>query len=87
MSTLSARQQHFEEIRKLLAYLSTEEQLRLISEISINLHKKISALSSETRKPVSPASIVKGKYAHVPTSSDRFAQRKQEKIETMSSIR
>jgi hypothetical protein len=81
MSTLSAKQQHFEEIRKLLAYLSAEEQLRLISEISINLHKKISAQSPAMATSTARAGTVKGKYAHVPTSSDRFAQRKQEEIE------
>ena len=81
MSTLSARQQHFEEIRKLLGYLSAEEQLRLISEISSNLHKKISAQSPAKATTKASAGAVKGKYAHVPTSSDRFAQRKQEEIE------
>ncbi|GEM_PF-2113598 len=87
MNTLSARQPHFEEIRKLLAYLSMEEQLRLIREISINLHRNISSSSIETRQPALPASIVKGKYAYVPTSGDRFAQRKQEEIDIMNSIR
>jgi len=87
MSTLSARQQHFEKIRKLLAYLSTEEQSRLISEISSNLHKKISAPSPAMTISTARAETVKGKYAHVPTSSSRFAQRKQEEIDIMSSIR
>jgi hypothetical protein len=80
MSTLSAKQPHFEEIRKLLAYLSTEEQLRLITEISSNLHKKISSQSPAMATSTTSAGTVKGKYAHVPTSSDRFAQRKQEEI-------
>jgi len=80
MSTLSIRQQHYEEIRKLLAELTYEEQLRLISEFSINLHKKISSPSPAMATP-SRAGTVKGKYAHVPTSSERFAQRKQEEIE------
>lgn len=40
MSALLTRQQHYEEIRKLLLSLSTEEPLRLISEISFELHKK-----------------------------------------------
>lgn len=87
MSTLSTRQQHYEEIRKLLSYLSVEEQLRLISEISIKLHKKISAQQPEKRPPIAQSNTVRGKYAYVLTSSDRFAQRKQEEIEVMSSIR
>ena len=81
MSTLSTRQQHYEEIRKLLSSLSVEEQLRLISEISIKLHKTMLAQLSEEKTPVAQAGSVRGKYAYVPTSSDRFAQRKQEEIE------
>jgi len=81
MSTLSTRQQHYQEIRKLLTYLSAEEQLRLISEISIKLYKTISAQPREKKIPIAQAGSVKGKYAYVPTSSDRFAQRKQEEIE------
>jgi hypothetical protein len=81
MSTLSTGQQHYEEIRKLLAHLSAEEQLRLISEISISLHKKISAQSPAMTTATARAVTVKGKYVHVPTSSDRFAERKQEEIE------
>ncbi|MCI0695702.1 hypothetical protein L0337_27330 [candidate division KSB1 bacterium] len=81
MSTLSTRQQHYEEIRKLLSYLSVEEQLRLISEISIKLHKTISTQPPEKKTPIAQAGTVRGKYAYVPTSSDRFAQRKQEEIE------
>lgn len=81
MSTLSTRQQHYEEIRKLLSYLSVEEQLRLISEISIKLHKTISGQPSEKKTPIAQPGTVRGKYAYVPTSSDRFAQRKQEEIE------
>jgi hypothetical protein len=81
MSTLSTPQQHYEEIRKLLAYLSAEEQLRLISEISIKLHKTISTQPSEKKTPIVQAGSVRGKYAYVPTSSDHFAQRKQEEID------
>lgn len=81
MSTLSTRQQQYEEIRKLLLSLSTEEQLRLISEISIELHKRISVQHSGKKTSAVQARSVKGKYAYVPTSSDRFAQRKQEEIE------
>lgn len=81
MSTLSTRQQHYEEIRKLLSYLSIEEQLRLISEISIRLHKTISAQQPEMRPPIAQSNTVRGKYAYFPTSSERFAQRKQEEIE------
>ncbi len=81
MSTLSSRQQHYEEIRKLLAYLSAEEQLQLISEISNKLHKIISTQALEKKTPIAKTGTVRGKYAYVPTSSDRFAQRKQEEIE------
>jgi len=87
MSTLSMRQQHFEEIRKLLVYLSAEEQLRLINEISIKLRKAILTQPLAPKTATAQAGTVRGKYAYVPTSSDRFAQRKQEEIEFMSSIR
>jgi hypothetical protein len=80
MSTLSP-QQHYEEIRKLLSYLSVEEQLRLISEISIKLHKTISTQPPEKKTSSAEVGTVRGKYAYVPTSSGRFAQRKQEEIE------
>lgn len=81
MSTLSARPHHYEEIRKLLANLSAEEQLRLISEISVLLHKKISVQSPAMTTSTTRAGTLKGKYAHVATNSDRFAERKQEEIE------
>lgn len=81
MNTLSTRQQHYEEVRKLLAYLSVEEQLRLISEITIKLHKAILTPPLAPKTPTVQAGTVRGKYAYVPTSSDRFAQRKQEEIE------
>jgi len=81
MSNLSARQSNFEEIRRLLANLSVEERLRLISELSIHLHKEITAQSTEMPPSVASAGTLKGKYAYVPTSSERFAERKQQEID------
>jgi hypothetical protein len=73
-----ATTQQYEEIRKLIAYLSVEEQLRLIGEISNSLQKNIPAQSSTS---AARTGTVRGKYAHVPTSSDRFAELKQQEIE------
>ncbi|MDZ7291578.1 MAG: hypothetical protein ONB44_16530 [candidate division KSB1 bacterium] len=78
MNTLATTQQ-YEEIRKLIVSLSVEEQLRLLSELSSSLQKKITAQSSTSQ--AAPTGTVRGKYAHVPTSSDRFAELKRQEIE------
>ncbi len=76
-----AATQKYDEIRKLIAYLSMEEQLRLIGEISINLQKKIPPQPHAPAQQTAHAGRIRGKYAHVPTSSERFAAMKQIEIE------
>jgi len=68
----------YEEIRKLLVYLSMEEQLQLISEITSYLQEKIPVPSLASTPPAARAGTLRGKYAYVPTSSDRFAAAKQQ---------
>ncbi len=71
----------YEEVTRLLVQLSVDEQLRLINELSIRLRSKAQtqplAVDEQSALPIT----IKGKYSHLPTSSERFAQRKQEDIE------
>jgi hypothetical protein len=71
----------YEEIRQIIACLSVEEQLRLIGEITSYLQKKIPAQPFASTPPAARTGTLRGKYAYVPTSSDRFAAAKQQEIE------
>ncbi len=78
--SIHPKTQPYKKILQLLPRLSAEEQLGLISKIILNLRKNLST----KLKPVNHTSVVttvKGKYANIGTSSERFAQRKQEEIE------
>ncbi len=70
----------YEEVTKLLVQLSVEEQLRLLSEISIRLQSKVQTYILGTNEQSTRSITVKGKYAYLSTSSERFAQRKQDEI-------
>ncbi len=71
---------HYQQVLHQIAALSTEEQLRLIGEISSTLRKKIPVVSNPSPPLTDLVATVKGKYAFVPTSSDLFAQSKIREI-------
>lgn len=79
--TIPRKTQPYEKILQLLPNLSAEEQLGLISEILYNLKKMIPAKLNADVTHASAVRDIKGKYANIPTSSERFAQLKQEEIE------
>lgn len=80
MSTVSPAK-NYEEVLELLQHLSLEDQLRLIRDISSGLQKHLPVQSNSKKKQKSKPISARGKYKHVRTSSDRFAQLKQQEIE------
>lgn len=74
----------YEEVTRLLVQLSVDEQLRLLSEISIRLQSKAQTRALAAEEQSARPITVKGKYSYLSTSSERFAQRKQEEIEQES---
>lgn len=77
---IQGKTQPYKKILQLLPNLSTEEQLGLISEILFNLKKMIPGKLNPVMNHASAVRAIKGKYANIPTSSEQFAQLKQEEI-------
>ncbi len=75
-----AASQEYQQAIQLLDALSVEEQLRLITEISGHLRLKMQSSSSTSSEKAAKIEAICGKYAHVQTSSEEFALRKQEEI-------
>lgn len=71
----------YREILGSIAQLSAEELIRLIEDISTVLRDKMTTESPAAADRTEKIASVKGKYAYVETSSDKFARRKQEEIE------
>lgn len=65
----------FEEVLEKVNLLSLDEQLKLREVIEQN------EKAEKRRKHVEFVRSLCGKYAHLPTSSEDFARRKQEEIE------
>ena len=68
-----------QEIIECLAELSDEQLLQLRELIKQTFMPKTQTISEEERKKLIHS--LRGKYAHIPTSSEDFAQRKQKEID------
>ena len=71
----------FDEALALAQQLTAADQVRLIAHLAVQVQHALTQEAVPVSRRETLVRAVQGKYAYVPTSSELFAQRKQEDLD------